>query len=194
LKENFFDDTFESNVCMNGLKSEPHEYGVSQLNYGSVSVVLHMVELLIFSGFEPQEIGIMVPYKAQCGLIEEQLVKFQYRLQSSVNFWVRAHVHDLHKILINTIDAMQGQERDIIIFDLVTAKHQSFLGYPRRLALGCTRAKIGLIMICNADTLWKNAHHYESDGMNAIPELIRYCKSHKLYREAKQRWLTPIEK
>ena len=67
-------------------------------------------------------------------------------------------------IEVNTVDAFQGREKDIIIFSCVRSKNFSneqrgigFLSDVRRLNVALTRAKFGMYVIGNSDVLCSNA-------------------------------------
>lgn len=77
--------------------------------------------------------------------------------------WLR-HINARHSdIEINTVDAFQGREKDIVIFNCVRANKlntlQGSLGFltdKRRLNVAITRPKHFLFMIGNAKTLQKD--------------------------------------
>ena len=76
-----------------------------------------------------------------------------------------AHVTPLE---ISTVDAFQGGERDFIVFSAVRARDVEgdvdddrrigFLSNLQRLNVALTRAKHGLYIVGNADTLMVNCH------------------------------------
>ena len=76
---------------------------------------------------------------------------------------------------VNTVDAFQGSEKDIIIFNCVRSnseglleKSLGFLLDERRLNVAITRPKYFLMIIGNAKTLSKS---------NVWGNLISYCQS-----------------
>jgi ATP-dependent RNA/DNA helicase IGHMBP2 len=94
-------------------------------------------------------IGIITPYRAQVDI----LVKLVDA--SSVLMQVREF------IAINTVDAFQGQERDVIGISFVRSNEKSevgFLGDIRRTNVAMTRAKKKLIMVGDSATL--GAHEF----------------------------------
>ena len=72
------------------------------------------------------------------------------------------------KVDIRTVDGFQGQERELIVFSAVRAnddghgwKQVGFLDDPHRMNVLLTRARRGLVMVGNRDTLssdelWKS--------------------------------------
>lgn len=71
---------------------------------------------------------------------------------------------NLKDIKVATVDGFQGQEREVIIFSTVRSNKKNKLGFlsdHRRLNVALTRAKRGLIVIGNQNTLsndkkWKS--------------------------------------
>lgn len=75
---------------------------------------------------------------------------------------------------VDTVDGYQGMERDIIIFSAVRSNSKGNLGFlkdPRRMNVTLTRAKRGLILIGDIDTL-----SYDSNWK----DLITWARSNKL--------------
>lgn len=89
-------------------------------------------------------IGIITPYRAQVDI----LVKLTESSQTLVPM--------LALITINTVDAFQGQERDVIGISFVRSNDRSevgFLGDIRRTNVAMTRARKKLIMVGDSATL-----------------------------------------
>ena len=93
---------------------------------------------------EPPSIGIISPYKDQV-LQLEKLFRKQFRNQT----WKK-------KLSVNSIDAFQGQERDIIYISLVRSNNEGEIGFLadiRRMNVAMTRARKKLVMIGDSATL-----------------------------------------
>ena len=63
------------------------------------------------------------------------------------------------RITVNTVDAFQGQERDVILVSLVRANDEGQIGFLtdlRRMNVAITRARSKLILIGSGETL---GHH-----------------------------------
>ena len=75
--------------------------------------------------------------------------------------WVRSHNCRDHDIEINTVDAYQGREKDIIIMNCVRSEGDlGFLRDYRRMNVAITRPRHFLFVIGNsgaleADPIWK---------------------------------------
>mmetsp|Transcript_4613 Transcript_4613/g.6660 ORF Transcript_4613/g.6660 Transcript_4613/m.6660 type:complete len:991 (+) Transcript_4613:232-3204(+) len=105
----------------------------------------------------PFSIGIVTPYKAQVKLIQG-LLKVQ-KLD--------------HTVEVNSVDGYQGRERDIIIASMVRSNRRGSIGFLkdwRRLNVAWTRAKYGLIMVGDSDTLSQSENPY----WNAV---VKFCEA-----------------
>ena len=95
----------------------------------------HLVQLLIAGGVDASEIAIIAPYRAQGRLIRE---------------WVRKSKNGraiLKDLIVDTVERIQGQERDVVIISLTTsdpthaANRAAFFFQPNRLNVSLTRAR-----------------------------------------------------
>lgn len=85
-----------------------------------------------------------------------------------------------YDIEMNTVDAFQGREKDVIIFSCVRANSDGSIGFlsdRRRMNVALTRARFGLYVIGNSDTLLKNhiwnsliLHASDSDSVVTLTE------------------------
>jgi len=111
-------------------------------------------------------LGIITPYRAQ--------VDYLHKLAES-----SAILEPLHRLItINTVDAFQGQERDVIAISFVRSNDKSevgFLGDIRRTNVAMTRARKKLIMIGDSATL--GSHPFYLD-------LIEYVQEGGFYKSA----------
>ena len=95
-------------------------------------------------GVPPERIGILAPFRAQCSEIRRTIGKSD---QIPVNY--------RKGIVIDTIDKLQGQEREIIILSLTSGNLEyineltEFLYNPNKLNVALSRAKCKLILIGN---------------------------------------------
>jgi ATP-dependent RNA/DNA helicase IGHMBP2 len=97
-------------------------------------------------------VGIITPYRAQVDHLKK-LVNSSTTLDS------------LNKLLsLNTVDAFQGQERDVIVISLVRSNAKGevgFLGDIRRTNVAMTRARKKLIVIGDSATLGSHPFYLE---------------------------------
>lgn len=99
-------------------------------------------------GISPEDIAVLSPFRAQIANIKRHLRKTK-SLDDDV----------LNRIAIDTIDKMQGQEREIIFLTLVSGDIEymtemaDFLYNPNKLNVAFSRAKSKLIIVGNIETL-----------------------------------------
>lgn len=108
---------------------------------------------------ERTDFGVISPYRSQVQYLRSLIRRNEYLrpLRSQIS--------------VNTVDAFQGQERDVIIISLVRANENGQIGFLsdlRRMNVAITRARCKLIIIGSASTL---AHH------KFYRELYKYVQS-----------------
>jgi superfamily I DNA and/or RNA helicase len=115
---------------------------------------------------EKIEIGVIAPYRAQTRVLTERFEDFE----------VLKQVEDF--ITIDTVDAFQGREREVIYISLVRSNNEGVIGFladERRMNVAMTRAKMRLVMIGDSATLGSN------DFYN---EILDYVQSINAYQSA----------
>jgi superfamily I DNA and/or RNA helicase len=145
---------------------------LSRLNKEEAQLLIHQVEALV-EGIgtnawldERITLGIITPYRAQ--------VDHVHKLAESSS--ILEPLHGL--ITINTVDAFQGQERDVIAISFVRSNDKGdvgFLGDIRRTNVAMTRARKKLIMIGDSATL--GAHPF-------YLQLLDYVQNRGFYKSA----------
>jgi ATP-dependent RNA/DNA helicase IGHMBP2 len=145
---------------------------LSRWNKEEAQLLLRLVEKLVEDiGLnawmdEQLTLGIITPYRAQ--------VDYFHKLAESSEI-----LEPLYRLVtINTVDAFQGQERDVIAISFVRSNEKSdvgFLGDIRRTNVAMTRAKKKLLMIGDSATL--GAHPF-------YVELIDYVQQEGFYKSA----------
>ncbi len=145
---------------------------LSRFNQEEAELLIHQVEKLVESVGtsawldEKITLGIITPYSAQVDRIQ--------RLAES-----SAILEPLHRLIsINTVDAFQGQERDVIAISFVRSNEKSEVGFLsdiRRTNVAITRARKKLIMAGDSATL--GSHSFYS-------ELIDFLQKKGFYRSA----------
>lgn len=127
-------------------------------------VVLELVLSLLTREVSPEEIGVVVPYRAQSRLIRSLLRR---TLEDSEAF---------NKIVVDTVERMQGQEREVILVSFTTASPKfaaqvaDFLFSPNRLNVAVTRPRSKLILVGSHEMLM--ADDYDASKKETL-DLIR---------------------
>ncbi len=133
-------------------------------------VVLDLVLYLLMRDVSPEEIGIVVPYRAQSRLIRSLIRR---NLQDS---------EITNRLVVDTVERMQGQEREVIIVSFATASIKfasqmaDFLFQPQRLNVAVTRPRTKLILVGSHNIL--NADQYDEsqkETMDMLRDLISGC-------------------
>lgn len=114
----------------------------------------------------PRTLGVITPYRAQVERLTAGIESLEW--------------HEALKsyITIDTVDAFQGQERDIIVLSFVRSNDKGEVGFLadiRRTNVAMTRAKKKLIMIGDSATLGAHAFYME---------LLEFVQSKGFYRSA----------
>ncbi|EIN05865.1 P-loop containing nucleoside triphosphate hydrolase protein [Punctularia strigosozonata HHB-11173 SS5] len=142
----------------------------SKVNYTDADIVCSVIEDLLIQNpdLRGEDIGVIAPYVAQIRLLTRLLTtdaKSQARFQAALG---DQRAMQLPQIDIKTVDGFEGREKDVIIFSTVRSNssgHVGFLADRRRLNVGLTRAKRGLFVVGNLNTL-KTGRVGGVDGMN----------------------------
>lgn len=106
------------------------------------------------------DIGIIVPYAAQKRLIISKLKASFGHYKESV-------------LLVDTVDAFQGNERKIILISLVRSNSYQKIGFLndiRRFNVSVTRAKLHLAVFCNVLT-FRHAEFSDFFNMHEIEDI-----------------------
>jgi DNA replication ATP-dependent helicase Dna2 len=125
---------------------------------------------LLTRDVSPEDIGVVVPYRAQSRLIRSLL---------------RSIIEDedtLRKLVVDTVERMQGQEREVVIVSFATASPKfaaqmaEFLFQPQRLNVAVTRPRTKLILVGSHYML--SADQYDpgqTEIMDMLRDLIGNC-------------------
>ncbi len=132
---------------------ESRQGGMSLYNEGEIQVIeqqlLPMLESALESG---RTVGVLSPYSAQVMRMRERFPK------------LKRHIF--------TIDSIQGEEYDIVVFSFVRNTQSGSLNFIddlRRLNVSFSRAKCNLIMVGHLDTLKnKSLHKVDQDAVMAV--------------------------
>jgi DNA replication ATP-dependent helicase Dna2 len=97
----------------------------------------------VWGGIPPREIAIIAPFRAQGRLIRKRLKDIAEECS----------LEDVDQIVVDTVERIQGQERDVIIISLTTsdpyyaALQADFYFQPNRLNVAITRPRVKCIVI-----------------------------------------------
>jgi DNA replication ATP-dependent helicase Dna2 len=132
--------------------------------------VVDLITTLLACGVAAAEIGVVAPYRAQGRLIRNLLQKFVP--ETAVR----------RQIIVDTVERMQGQERDLIILSLTTsnpgfaANVAEFFFQPERLNVAITRPRKKLIIVGSRFIL--NTQTADPDlqaGVSLLGSLLASC-------------------
>ena len=156
--------------------------GYTYTNRDEIAYIQQVLRTLIISkGVKRDQIGIVTPYSGQRDLISSVLVndeiinptneqmKTEVDIDDLKNDSKPVTIHIVSGIMIASIDAFQGREKDFMVMSCVRSNTKGVIGFlkdERRLNVALTRAKYSLIMIGDVeclkrgDKLWKDYLEY----------------------------------
>src|SRR5208283_5258450 len=108
--------------------------GTSTYNQANREVDIRLLSAFKSAGINDNQIGLISPYKEQQRVLTKTIGKGS---------------------IVGTVDGYQGQERDIIILDMVRANPHHEVGFtlqPNRLNVALSRAREKLIIVMNLET------------------------------------------
>jgi len=117
--------------------------GFSAYNVFEAEAVANVLSDMLNAGVQPHEVGVLTAYLAQ----RQEIIRC---------IQAKGLGHLLDIITIDTVDGYQGMERDILLFSATRSNSQRVLGFladPRRMNVMLTRARRGLVVFGNGDTL-----------------------------------------
>ena len=133
-------------------------------------VVLELVLSLLMREVPPEEIGVVVPYRAQSRLIRSLIRR------NLMDSEITDH------LVVDTVERMQGQEREVIIVSFATASAKfaaqiaDFLFQPQRLNVAVTRPRTKLILIGSHHMLEADQYdENQKETMDMLRDLIGSC-------------------
>ncbi len=126
-----------------GFEEKQHPETLSRYNEDEYFVVRrHLDDLLARAKTRPYSVGIISPYK-------EHTLFIQSAFKTDFDHFPLADV------AIDTVDAFQGQERDVIYISLVRSNDKGEIGFLsdiRRMNVAMTRAKLKLVVVGDSAT------------------------------------------
>lgn len=128
----------------------------SYYNQEEADFVVFLIQVLICSGVEPCNIGVITLYKSQ-----------MYKIIAILGLTSSGMHKEVKSVLVSTVDAFQGGERDVIILSCVRTNNVGFIDNEKRTNVALTRAKHHLLIVGNLNNLSKN---------NLWSSVIQLCK------------------
>ncbi len=122
-------------------------------------LVRHLAQLLDRRGDAISSVGVIAPYRAQVETL-------------------RTFLPEDPRIVAQTVDGFQGQERDVIYISLTRSNDAGTIGFlaeHRRMNVAMTRARRKLVVVGDSATLG-------GDGFYAA--FVQYCEQHGAYHSA----------
>ena len=117
---------------------------------------------------EQVDFGIISPYRAQVQYLRSLIRKDDYLRPLR------------HSITVNTVDAFQGQERDVMVVSMVRANTEGQIGFLsnlRRMNVAITRARHKLIILGSASTLCR--HKFYKKLFDSCKQISLQADSHQ---------------
>jgi len=130
----------------------------SKSNANEIEIVSKHAQLLVKLGLDPSKISILSPYNLQVSLLSDHM---------------RSLKGALEKIVIGSIDSMQGMENEVIILSLVRSNEQrnvGFLAEKKRLNVAMTRAKRQLCIVGDSGTIGESKDEYLQSWMSFLED------------------------
>ena len=143
---------------------------MSKVNLGEVSAVVRIAQHLLKSGYSPGQLVILTPYLGQLVSIRESLITCGVASEvgemdvaqltcteggcpaESAGGALRA----MGGVRVATVDNFQGEESDIVIASLVRSNRRGNIGFlssRERVNVLLSRARLGMVLVGNRDTL-----------------------------------------
>jgi DNA replication ATP-dependent helicase Dna2 len=139
-------------------------------SHGEASLVVDLILQAVMCGVPPSEMGVVTPYRAQAREIRNLLCAMLPDPEMR------------RAIIVDTVERMQGQERDLILFSLATSSPAfatqlaEFFFQPERLNVAITRARKKLIIVGSSHVL--NVTPFEpeiAEAVDLLRDLLSTC-------------------
>lgn len=135
------------------------------------SLAVDLILELLACGVDPREIGVVTPYRAQGRAIRGLLLRA-----------LPGERERRQRIVVDTVERMQGQERDVVIVSLTTSNPifasevADFLFQPERLNVAITRPRSKLIILGSRSLLDASpGGHGQQAWVSLLRDLLDGC-------------------
>jgi len=121
-----------------------HDFGALGRSPFEAEMISDMISDLLRNGVPLEDIGVISPYRAQIREVKRALVEKNV-----------VTIESLDQLFIDTVERMQGQEKDYIFFSMANCNPEEvenrleFFYSPNRLNVAITRAHIKCITLTN---------------------------------------------
>lgn len=135
--------SFDAPVIIKNVEDNGKQFSEKETEF-----ITDLVSGFLKKGLDAKEIGVLSPFRAQATSIKKSI-----RKSSSIKD------EDKNLIVSETVDKMQGQEKEVIIFSLTSgdtkymAEMADFLYNPNKLNVAFSRAKSKLIIVGNIEKI-----------------------------------------
>lgn len=163
-------------VDVKGRQHQPHN-STSQENVREAEEITGFLSTLANKVNRPTSVAVITPYGAQKECIRGLLRKAA---------WQDGQLGPL-SIEVNTVDAFQGSEADVVCYSTVrTEGGLNFILDRKRLNVACSRAKLHLLFFGDSQYL-SNWRTKGKGGCNLFPKIMEYASTAKVgFRGEKQ--------
>ena len=153
--------SYDSPVVLCNVEDDGEQTSEKEADIISRIIIQYCQEM----NLQPQDIGVIAPFRAQVSLIRRKLRKMG-----------DMDTEGYKRVSIDTVDKMQGQEREVIIYSMTAGKMEymnemgEFLFNPNKLNVAFSRARSKLILVANV-------HHLELLDATIYPHIMRMLTS-----------------
>ncbi len=149
----------------------------NDLNRDEIIKILIDIEKKAKESNIKKSVGIITPYLAQRDNIRGKFGQSQ-------------NLFDMLDIEINSVDAFQGSDRDIIIYDIVRSQNDNkvnieFIADEKRLNVALSRTKELLFIVGDAEFIYSASIKEKNNPFKTIIEMLNNDKDHYEIKELK---------
>jgi DNA replication ATP-dependent helicase Dna2 len=146
-------------------------------------VVVNLILTLVEGGIEPEEIGVVTPYRAQGREIRNLLRRTPLDREAR------------REIVVDTVERMQGQEREVVLVSLATSNPTfagdlaEFFFQPERMNVTITRPRTKLVITGSSRVLGAApAEPKLAAWVDLFRDMLRSCALHTVTYGQERTW------